>query len=111
MCFNTTTYRDALKSMMADSEASLDDLASRLEDIADLLDECPNRPVEPQARHPSGLPQPRDDEAGATLEDETLFIIAIDEFSVLIALVIYYCKGWSHTIVSMPLITLSWNVG
>ena len=37
MCFNTTTYRDALKSMMADSEASLDDLASRLEDIADLL--------------------------------------------------------------------------
>ena len=47
MCFETASYRDALKSMMADSEASLEDLASRLADIADLLDECP-----------SGLPQP-----------------------------------------------------
>ena len=111
MCYETASYRDALKAMMADSEASLDDLASRLADIADLLDECPSGLPQPQGLHPSGLPQPRDDEAGATLEDEALFIIAIDEFSVLLALVIYYCKGRHTRSSSTPAITLSWNVG
>ena len=85
--------------MIADSEASSEDLASRLADIADLLDECPSGLPQPQGQHPNGLPQPRDDKAGATLKNEALFIFAIDDFSVLIALVMYYREGWAHAII------------
>ena len=94
-------YRGHLRTMMRHSEESLRQVAELLLDRDELLGDsavgclslCGAR---------DGSPRSRTDlltEAGNTLEDESLFIIAIDEFIVIIALVVRYGPGWTHCVI------------